>query len=452
MLYKDHANGKSNQQNLGTIKSSNLCCEIMEYTSADEVAVCNLASVCLPMFVNTDGTFNYEKLHEVTRNVTKNLNRVIDVNYYPIPEAKNSNMRHRPIGIGIQGLADTLIKMKVAYEDDVAESINSKIFETMYHAAMSESIELAKKEGHYESFKGSPLSEGKFQFDLWNEKPATDRYDWEGLRQEVMKHGARNSLLMAPMPTASTAQIMGNNESFEPYTTNIYTRRVLAGEFVCVNPHLVKDLIKLNMWTPETRNKLVADQGSVQNMKDLPQEFKKIYKTIWEISQKQLIKLARARAPYICQSQSLNIYFAEPTQNKLSASHMYAWQLGLKTGQYYLRSRPARDAIQFTLDVDALDVKEDANYNTKNLSKAEMDAKKKEQRVLRKRPAPEPIADSKVVGSASKDLNKKRKITETKETTQTKEAPKAEAGKEAKPWEGKEEKEQDYRWDICENC
>ena len=302
MLYKDHANGKSNQKNLGTIKSSNLCCEIMEYTSQDEVAVCNLASVCLPMFVEADGSFNYEKLHEVTRSVTKNLNRVIDVNYYPIPEARNSNMRHRPIGIGIQGLADTLIKMKVAYEDEIAESINAKIFETMYHAAMSESVEIAKKEGHYESFKGSPLSEGKFQFDLWNEKTATDRYDWDALRQDVMKYGARNSLLMAPMPTASTAQIMGNNESFEPYTTNIYTRRVLAGEFVCVNPHLVKDLIKLNMWTAETRNKLVADQGSVQNLKDLPQEYKKIYKTIWEISQKQLIKLARARAPYICQS------------------------------------------------------------------------------------------------------------------------------------------------------
>jgi ribonucleoside-diphosphate reductase alpha chain len=300
MLFKDHANNKSNQKNLGTIKSSNLCCEIMEYTSKDEVAVCNLASICLPMFVNSDDTFNFEKLHEVTRTVTKNLNRVIDVNYYPIPEAKNSNMRHRPIGIGIQGLADMLIKMKIPYEDDRCETMNSKIFETMYHAAMTESIEIAKVEGHYESFKGSPLSEGKFQFDLWNEKPATDRYDWEGLRKEVIKYGARNSLLMAPMPTASTAQIMGNNESFEPYTTNIYTRRVLAGEFVCVNPHLVKDLINLNMWTAETRNQLVADQGSVQKLPGVPKEFKDLYKTVWEISQKVMIKLARARAPYIC--------------------------------------------------------------------------------------------------------------------------------------------------------
>ena len=226
----------------------------MEYTSKEEVAVCNLASICLPMFVGEDGTFNFEKLHEVTRTVTKNLNRVIDVNYYPIEEARNSNMRHRPIGIGIQGMADTLIKMKIPYEDERAEAMNSQIFETMYHASMTESNELAKVEGHYESFKGSPLSEGKFQFDLWNEKPATDRYDWDALRKSVIKYGARNSLLMAPMPTASTAQIMGNNESFEPYTTNIYTRRVLAGEFVCVNPHLVKDLIKLGLWTAETRN------------------------------------------------------------------------------------------------------------------------------------------------------------------------------------------------------
>ena len=332
MLFKDAANSKSNQQNLGTIKSSNLCCEIMEYTSKDEVAVCNLASICLPKFVREDGTYDFDNLHKVARNVTKNLNRVIDVNYYPIKEAKNSNMRHRPIGIGIQGLADAFIKMKIAFEDPRADVMNAQIFETIYHAAMVESVELAKKEGAYESFKGSPLSEGKFQFDLWNEKPATDRYDWDGLRKEVMEHGARNSLLVAPMPTASTAQIMGNNESFEPYTTNIYTRRVLAGEFVCVNPHLVKDLISLNMWNAETRNRLVADQGSVQNIKNLPKEYKNIYKTIWEISQKVLIKAARARAPYICQSQSMNIYFGEPSQNKLSASHIYAWKLGLKTG------------------------------------------------------------------------------------------------------------------------
>ena len=254
MLFKDHANRKSNQQNLGTIKSSNLCCEIVEYTSKDEVAVCNLASLALPKYVKADGTYDHEKLHQVARLVTKNLNRIIDGNYYPIPEAKNSNMRHRPIGIGVQGLADALILMKIAYEDEAAEKLNAEIFETIYHAAMTESVELAKVEGHYETFKGSPLSEGKFQFDLWGEKPASDRYDWDALRTDVMKYGARNSLLLAPMPTASTAQIMGNNESFEPYTTNIYTRRVLSGEFICVNPHLVRDMISLGIWDNESRN------------------------------------------------------------------------------------------------------------------------------------------------------------------------------------------------------
>jgi len=254
MLFKDAANKKSNQQNLGTIKSSNLCCEIVEYTSKDEVAVCNLASISLPKFVKADGTYDFVKLHDVARQVTKNLNRIIDGNFYPIQEAKNSNMRHRPIGIGVQGLADALLLMKIAYEDEAAERLNSEIFETIYHAAMTESVELAKVEGHYETFKGSPLSQGKFQYDLWNEKPASTRYDWEALRAEVMKHGARNSLLLAPMPTASTAQIMANNESFEPYTTNIYTRRVLSGEFICVNPHLVRDMIKLGIWDDQSRN------------------------------------------------------------------------------------------------------------------------------------------------------------------------------------------------------
>jgi ribonucleoside-diphosphate reductase alpha subunit len=421
MLFKDHANSKSNQQNLGTIKSSNLCCEILEYTSKDEVAVCNLASICLPKFVTEDGKYDHDKLHQVTRVITKNLNRIIDRNYYPIPEARNSNMRHRPIGIGIQGMADTLMKLKVAFEDPEAEKINAEIFETIYHAAMEESVALAKAEGAYESFKGSPLSEGKFQFDLWNEKPATNRYDWDALRKEVKEHGARNSLLLAPMPTASTAQIMGNNESFEPYTTNIYTRRVLAGEFVCVNPHLVKDLIDLNLWSAETRDKLVADQGSVQNIPGIPDKFKNIYKTIWEISQKQLIKLARCRAPFICQSQSLNIYFAEPTHSKLSASHIYAWKVGLKTGQYYLRSRPARDAIQFTLDLDTLEAKDDGNacYNTKNLSKAEM----AEQRRLAKKRKYKDAKDegkgangtemiSSAAASSQANLAKKRKVSE----------------------------------------
>ena len=404
MMFKDHANSKSNQQNLGTIHSSNLCCEILEYTSKDEVAVCNLASICLPKFVLPDGTFDHVKLHEIARTVTKNLNRIIDNNYYPVKEAEVSNMRHRPIGIGIQGLADCLIKMKVPFEDDRAEVINAEIFETIYHAAMTESVELAKVEGHYASFQGSPLSQGKFQFDLWGVKPQTDRYDWASLRREVMQHGARNSLLVAPMPTASTAQIMSNNESFEPYTTNIYTRRVLSGEFICVNPHLVEDMIQLGLWNAQTRNQLVADQGSVQNIKGLPEEYKNVYKTIWEISQKALIKLARARAPYICQSQSLNIYFAEPSLSKLSASHIYAWKLGLKTGQYYLRSRPARDAIQFTLDVDQLDL-----GIAKNLSKAEMEAAR---RLKKKRPID---AVSKPLQSL--DLNKKRKISEMTEAS-----------------------------------
>lgn len=404
MLFKDHANKKSNQQNLGTIKSSNLCCEILEYTSPDEVAVCNLASICLPKFVNDEGVFDFAKLHQIARTLCKNLNRIIDGNYYPVEEARRSNMRHRPIGLGVQGLADALIKMKVAFEDERAEQVNAEIFETIYHGAMEMSVELAKKEGHYETFKGSPLSQGKFQFDLWNEKPASDRYDWDKLRKEVMEHGARNSLLVAPMPTAATAQIMGNNESFEPYTTNIYTRRVLSGEFICVNPHLVKDLIKLGLWNAQTRNKLVQDQGSVQNIPDLPEQYKNIYKTIWEISQKQLIRLSRARAPYVCQSQSLNIYFAEPSLKMLSASHMYAWKLGLKTGQYYLRSRPARDAIQFTLDVDLLGVKVDQNK-----SKAEMDA---ERRQRKKRKASEMVSPA---NPGATDLSKKRKTTEQAE-------------------------------------
>ena len=331
MLYKDHANSKSNQKNLGTIKSSNLCCEIMEYTSPDEVAVCNLASISLPRYIS-NGQFNYEKLHEVAHAITINLNRIIDNNFYPCEEAKNSNMRHRPIGIGIQGLADALMILKIPFEDERAYKFNQEVFETIYHAAMTSSMELAKSEGHYQTFQGSPLSQGIFQFDMWNEKPPTDRYNWDALREEVKLHGARNSLLIAPMPTASTSQILGNNESFEPYTTNIYTRRVLAGEFVCVNPHLVRDFISLGLWTDEIRNQLVANNGSVQAIKDVPQDLKDLYKTIWEIPQKQLINLARARAPFICQSQSLNIYMAEATLQKLTSAHFYAWQLGLKTG------------------------------------------------------------------------------------------------------------------------
>lgn len=303
MVYKDSCNRKSNQQNLGTIKSSNLCTEIVEYTSKDEVAVCNLASISLSSFANYETqTYDYEHLHRVTKTITRNLNRVIDRNHYPVKEAKFSNLKHRPIGIGIQGFADALQILGIPFEDQRAEDLTKMIFETIYHASMEASMELAKSDGPYESFKGSPLSQGKFQFDLWGVKPATDRYDWEKLRQDVIKHGARNSLLVAPMPTASTSQVLGNNESFEPFTANVYTRRVLAGEFVCVNKHLVRDLIKLNLWTTDIKNQLVAHNGSVQNISAIPAELKKLYKTVWEIPQKQLINLAVARGPYICQS------------------------------------------------------------------------------------------------------------------------------------------------------
>ena len=355
MLYKDHCNRKSNQQNLGTIKSSNLCTEIVEYTSAEEVAVCNLASISLSKFADYDSkTFDYESLHRVTKRVTRNLNTVIDRTFYPLQEAKTSNFRHRPIGIGVQGMADAFQKLGFAFESPEALDLNTKIFETIYHAAMETSMEMAKEQGPYETFKGSPLSEGKFQFDLWGKKPHTDRYDWQKLRQEVMTHGVRNSLLVAPMPTASTSQILGNNESFEPFTSNIYTRRVLSGEFICVNKHLVRDLINLGLWTTSVKNQIVANNGSVQTVTEIPDNIKEIYKTVWEISQKKMMDLAIARGPYICQSQSLNLYQENPQFNKMSAMHFYAWRSGLKTGQYYFRSRPARDAIKFTVNVDML--------------------------------------------------------------------------------------------------
>ena len=309
MLYKDHCNRKSNQQNLGTIKSSNLCTEILEYTRKDEIAVCNLASISLSKFADYESrTFDFEALHRVTKKVTRNLNTVIDRNYYPLPEAKTSNMRHRPIGIGIQGLADAFQKVGYAFESPEALDLNTKIFETIYHAAMETSMELAKEQGPYETFKGSPLSQGKFQFDLWGKKPHTDRYNWDKLREDVKIHGVRNSLLVAPMPTASTSQILGNNESFEPFTSNIYTRRVLSGEFICVNKHLVRDLIKLGLWTTAVKNQIVANNGSVQTVAEIPDNLKEIYKTVWEISQKKTMDLAAARGPYICQSQSLNLY------------------------------------------------------------------------------------------------------------------------------------------------
>lgn len=351
MLYKDAANSKSNQQNLGTIKSSNLCTEIMEYTSPDEVAVCNLASLALPRFVN-DGKFDFEKLYEVTYHVTKNLNRIIDNNYYPVEEARTSNMRHRPIGLGVQGLADVFILLRLPFESDMAKMLNKNIFETIYFAAMTASKDLAKTEGAYETFAGSPLSKGQFQFDMWGVQP-TDRHDWECLRKEVMEHGVRNSLLVAPMPTASTSQILGNNECFEPYTSNIYTRRVLSGEFIIVNKHLLKDLVQLGLWNNTMKNNIIANNGSVQHINEIPADIKELYKTVWEIKQRNIIDMAADRGAYICQSQSLNLFVDNPTAAKLTSMHFYAWKKGLKTGMYYLRTQAATQAVQFTIEKQA---------------------------------------------------------------------------------------------------
>ena len=347
ILYKDAANQKSNQQNLGTIRSSNLCTEIIEYTSKDEVAVCNLASIALPKFV-INGKFDFDKLVEITKVATRNLNKVIDVNYYPIPEAKNSNMRHRPIGLGVQGLADAFILLGMAFDSDAAKQLNIDIFETIYFAAITESAALAEKLGTYESFQGSPMSKGMFQFDLWGVTPSK-RWDWDGLRERVKKVGIRNSLLVAPMPTASTSQILGNNECFEPYTSNLYTRRTLAGEHIVVNKHLMRDLVRLGLWDEEMREAIMAANGSVQGIEDIPKEVRDVYKTAYEISQKVIIDMSADRGAYICQSQSLNVFMEAPTFAKLSSMHFYAWQKGLKTGMYYLRSKAATDPIKFTL-------------------------------------------------------------------------------------------------------
>lgn len=354
ILYKDAANRKSNQKNLGTIKSSNLCTEIIEFTSKDEVAVCNLASLALNKFVTDDGVFDHQKLYEITKVATRNLNKVIDVNYYPVEEARNSNMRHRPIGLGVQGLADTFIMLRMPFDSDEARRLNEDIFETIYFAAMEASMELAQKNGPYETFKGSPVSKGIFQFDMWGVTPKSGRWNWEQLKQDVKKHGVRNSLLLAPMPTASTSQILGNNECFEPYTSNIYTRRTLSGEFIIANKHLMKDLIELGLWTETMRQKLIATNGSVQAIPEIPQNIKDIYRTVWEISQKAIIDMSADRGAYICQSQSLNIHLKDPNFGKLTSMHFYAWKKGLKTGMYYLRSTAAADAIQFTLDKTAM--------------------------------------------------------------------------------------------------
>lgn len=348
LLYKDAANLKSNQQNLGTIKCSNLCTEIIEYTNPGEVAVCNLASLALPRFV-IDGQFDFAKLYEITYQATKNLNCVIDNNYYPVEEARNSNLRHRPVGVGVQGLADVFILMRLPFESDLAKVLNRNIFETIYFAAMSASKDLAKEQGAYETFNGSPLSKGLFQFDLWGIKPS-DRHDWEGLREDVKKYGVRNSLLVAPMPTASTSQVLGNNECFEPYTSNIYTRRVLSGEFIIVNKHLLKDLVNLGLWSNSMKDRIILANGSVQHIEEIPAPIRELYKTVWEIKQRNLIDMAADRGAFICQSQSLNLFVDNPNSAKLTSMHFYAWKKGLKTGMYYLRTQAASKAVQFTVE------------------------------------------------------------------------------------------------------
>ena len=347
ILYKDACNEKSNQKNLGTIRSSNLCTEILEYTSPDEVAVCNLASISLPKFIS-NGSFDFDRLHEITRVITRNLNKIIDINYYPIKEAERSNFRHRPIGIGVQGLADAFIMLRYPFDSAEAKQLNKDIFETIYHAALTESLELARRDGAYETFKGSPSSEGILQFDMWGVEPS-NRYDWAGLKKDIVKDGIRNSLLLAPMPTASTSQILGNNECIEPYTSNIYSRRTLSGEYIIVNKHLLKDLIRLGLWNEEMKERLMASNGSILDFPEIPDDLKALYKTVWEISQKAIIDLAADRGAYVCQSQSLNLFVENPNFGKLTSMHFYAWQKGLKTGMYYLRSKAAVDPIKFTL-------------------------------------------------------------------------------------------------------
>jgi len=363
MCYKDAVNSKTNQKNLGTIKSSNLCTEIMEYTDPGEVAVCNLASIALPKFVDVSAnTFDFAKLVEITKVVTTNLNKVIDANFYPVPEAQTSNLRHRPIGIGVQGLADVFILLKIPFESARAKKLNRDIFEAIYFAALTASNAAAEVDGPYKTYKGSPMSEGKLQFDLWNEhsdekamEVTDDKFDWTSLRAKIKKFGVRNSLLVAPMPTASTSQILGNNECFEPYTSNVYVRRTLAGEFVCINQHLLRDLLKLGIWTPLLKDKLIAANGSVQHLEEIPADLKAIYKTVWEISQKKLIDMAADRGHFIDQSQSFNIHMMSPNFGKLTSMHFYGWKKGLKTGMYYLRTKAATDAIKFTVDQAALD-------------------------------------------------------------------------------------------------
>jgi ribonucleoside-diphosphate reductase alpha chain len=356
MLYKDAANQKSNQKNLGTIRSSNLCTEIMEYTSKDEVAVCNLASIALPKYVNLETKeFDHQLLYDVTYHVTGNLNRVIDVNYYPVPEARNSNMRHRPIGLGVQGLADTFAMLGMAFESPEAKALNKDIFETIYYAACASSKDLAKVEGPYSTFEGSPASQGVLQFDLWNMNEHSGRWDWDSLKAEIMEHGMRNSLLLAPMPTASTSQILGNNECFEAFTSNLYVRRTLSGEFIVLNKHLVNDLISEGIWSVELKDQILIQKGSIQQIPSIPDRIKDIYKTTWEIKQKTILEMAADRGAYIDQSQSLNIHMVDANPAKVSSMHFFGWKLGLKTGMYYLRTKAAADAIQFTVEAKGKD-------------------------------------------------------------------------------------------------
>ena len=366
MLYKDSANRKSNQKNLGTIRSSNLCTEILEYTSKDEIAVCNLASIALPMFVE-EGEFNHKKLYDVTVRVTKNLNKVIDRNYYPVKEAENSNFRHRPIGLGVQGLADTFIELRMPFTSEKAKELNQDIFETLYFAALNASVEESKKDGPYKTYKGSPVSKGEFQHNMWGikDEELSGRWDWTKLRKNVLKHGVRNSLLVAPMPTASTSQILGNNECFEPYTSNLYTRRVLSGEFIIVNKHLLKDLVELGLWNEDMKHELMRSNGSIQDIKQIPDDLKELYRTVWEMSMKDIIDMARHRGYFIDQSQSLNLFMEGATMSKLTSMHFYAWKSGLKTGMYYLRTKSAVDAIKFTLEKkDKAEVEETVEVET----------------------------------------------------------------------------------------
>ncbi|KAJ4306680.1 ribonucleotide-diphosphate reductase subunit rnr1 [Collariella sp. IMI 366227] len=371
MLYKDHCNRKSNQKNLGTIRSSNLCTEIIEYSAPDEVAVCNLASLALPQFVDyNEGVYDFQKLHEVTQVVVRNLNKIIDVNHYPVVEAYNSNMRHRPIGVGVQGLADAFLALRMPFESPEARQLNKQIFETIYHAALTASCDLAKEQGTYSTYEGSPVSQGILQYDMWNVTPSS-LWDWDALKAKIREHGVRNSLLLAPMPTASTSQILGNNECFEPYTSNIYQRRVLAGEFQVVNPWLLKDLVDMGLWSDNMKNRIIAEAGSVQNIPNIPADIKALYKTVWEISQRTVVQMAADRGAFIDQSQSLNIHMREPSMGKITSMHFTGWKLGLKTGMYYLRTQAAAQPIQFTVDQEQLRVQDT------NIGKAHSGLKKR---------------------------------------------------------------------------